>query len=304
LIFSAWGWHGIFAGGKTAHAFEFDTDRVIWNRLSFRAQNIFGKVTTDIHLKFLPIDKAGSLSTIDPAGDALLPSGATILTLTVRSQINPWIGSAETLETETWFDPLDAAALQRVRRRQGKERWQKTYRYTKTGVFREKKKPASQDEIDGTPGQWSNIKESFHPYTLSSAGCSHALDPLTLLFIGSALDLDSNKKTLSLCVFNKKQLHQVRIRKAGVKRVVVDYIEEIKESKIRRQGETEAIKYLFKTRSLAGKDKKAEPFSFLGLKGDFDIFIDKVLKIPVQVSGKISGLGKVKIRLHRIELKK
>jgi hypothetical protein len=126
------------------------------------------------------------------------------------------------------------------------------------------------------------------------------VEPLVLLYLVSAIDLESPNGTLSLCVFNKKQLHQVQIRKAGIQRLVVDYRQKLKEGEVRREGEIEAVKYSFKTRSLAGKDEKAEPFSFLGLKGDFDVFVDKTSRIPVQVSGEIAKFGKVDIKLREV----
>jgi len=85
---------------------------------------------------------------------------------------------------------------------------------------------------------------------------------------------------------------------------VVDYIEKLKESEVRREGEIEAVKFSINTRSLSGKEKKTEQFSFLGLKGDFDIYLDKTAKIPVQVCGHIPGFGEVKIRLQKIEFRK
>ena len=172
------------------------------------------------------------------------------------------------------------------------------------GVSRVRKTPGSPEKNDDTPVQWSNIKESFYPYTLNSACCPHVLEPLVLLFIVSAIDFESDSVPLSFCVFNKKQLHQVQIRKAGVQRLKIDYLEKVAESEVRRKRKIEAVKFSINTRSLAGKEKKTEPFSFLGKKGDFDIYLDKIVKIPVQVCGHIPGFGEVKIRLQKIEFSK
>jgi hypothetical protein len=40
----------------------------------------------------------------------------------------------------------------------------------------------------------------------------------------------------------------------------------------------------------------------MGLKGDFDIFIDKVSRIPVRISGKIPGFGKVEFKLGEVQM--
>jgi hypothetical protein len=49
------------------------------------------------------------------------------------------------------------------------------------------------------------------------------------------------------------------------------------------------------------QDEQPEEFSFMGLKGDFEIYIDAATRIPVQVSGQISRIGKVHIRLQTVE---
>jgi len=286
----------------TAH--EFDANRIIWKSLTFKAKSFFGTVKNDIQLKILPTTESEQLLISSPTGQVLNAAGSDLFFISVISVIEPIVGEPEYINSQAWYDPNPVTVLQRIRLRQGKEKWRKTYRFTNNGVFRLRKKPNGTDEAKMPLGRWTNSEGSFYPYGVSNDGCLRVLEPSVLLYLVSAIDFTLGKKLLSLCVFNKKQLHQVQIRKAGIKRLVVDYLEKLKESEVRREGEIEAVKFSFKTRSLAGKEKKPEPFSFLGLKGDFDIYLDKTAKIPVQVSGNISGLGKVKIRLHRIELKK
>ncbi len=64
----------------------------------------------------------------------------------------------------------------------------------------------------------------------------------------------------------------------------------------------DTIKISFQARSLAPTNKEPEEFSFLGLKGNFDIYIDKASRVPVQVSGKITAFGEVDIRLQEMNL--
>jgi hypothetical protein len=283
---------------------KLDAEALPWKHLAYKAKKVFGTVKTEIQWQNLAAEKVKELLIPVPRGEALQSADIRVFSIEGLSVVKPLWGSVDELKTQAWYDPGNGDVLQRIRWRQGKERWQKSYRFTEKGVWRIRKKPDNPDEIDTTPDRWSDIEESFYPYTLSSAECTHALEPLVLLYLVSAIDLESREETLSLCVFNKKQLHQVQIRKAGVQRMVVDYRQKLKEGEVRREGEIEAVKYSFKTRSLASKEKKPEPFSFLGLKGDFDIYLDKTARIPVQVSGHITGFGKVNIRLHKIEIRK
>ena len=300
LIFSSFGWHSISGVEKTAFAFEIDADKVLWNHLSYRAKSIFGKVTTDVRLLAVPVEEVADLLITDPAGEALQPSGATVFTLTVYSNINPLFGSEEILKTQSWFDPDGAGALQRVRLRQGKDKWQKSYRFTKMGVFRLRKKPKDSREENLTLDQWTKIRNHFYLYGDKGLGCPQILEPASLLYIVSAIDLTLTKKPLNLCVFNKKQLHQIKVSVDGPRRLKVNYLEKSGTRQTRRDHAIDAIKISFQSRPLAPEDQEPEEFSFLGLKGDFDIFIDKATRLPVQVSDKISTFGKVDIKLEEV----
>ena len=300
LIFSSFGWPSISGVEKTAFAFESDADKVLWNHLSYRAKSIFGKVTTDVRLLAVPVEEVADLLITDPAGEALQPSGATVFTLTIYSNINPLFGSDEILKTQSWFDPDGAGALQRVRLRQGKDKWQKSYRFTKKGVFRLRKKPKDSREENLTLDQWTKIRNHFYLYGDKGLGCPQILEPASLLYIVSAIDLTTAHPPLNLCVFNKKQLHLVKVSVGGSQSLKVNYLENQGDNQTRVDKKIDTIKISFQPRSLAPTDIEPEEFSFLGLKGDFDIFFDQVTNLPVQVSGKISAFGKVDIKLEEV----
>jgi hypothetical protein len=87
----------------------------------------------------------------------------------------------------------------------------------------------------------------------------------------------------------------------GLRTVKVDYLEKSGTHQTRRNNAIEAIKISFQPRSLALNNEDPEEFSFLGLKGDFDIYVDQDSGLPVQVSGKIATFGKIDIRLQTVE---
>jgi hypothetical protein len=303
LIFSFLGWHSISGIGTTASAFEIEADKVLWNHLSYQVSDIFGKLTTDVQLKTVPVEAAADLLIKDPAGDALPPTGATLLTLTVYSDIKPLLGSNEILTTQSWFEPNNARALQRVRLRLGKDKWQKSYRFTKNGVLRLRSKPQDSSEENLSPDRWTKIRNHFYPYGDNSAECAQILEPASLLYVLSGMDMSLiREKPLDLCVFNKKQLHRVQLNMAGLKLIKVNYGQIAGENEVLKKDEVETVKISFKTNSLAGPDQEEETFSFLGLNGDFDIYIEKASRIPVQVSGKISAIGKVDLSLQKVNL--
>jgi len=104
----------------------------------------------------------------------------------------------------------------------------------------------------------------------------------------------------SLYVFDRKQLHEVTVQVNERRRLEVSYIEKGSQKEIKREGMIDAVKISFKPQALAPQGEQPEEFSFMGLKGDFDIFFDQVTNLPVQISGKISTFGKVDIKLEEV----
>jgi len=302
VIFSSFGWHSISGFGKGAFAFEIDAEKVLWSHLSFRAKTLFGRVTTDVHLTAGPVEDVADSLITDPAGEALQPSGETLYTLTVNSNINPLFGSDEILETKSWFDASGAGALQHVRQRLGKVKWQRSYRFSKKGVFRLKKTPKDSREESLALDQWTQISNHFYSYGDDRIGCPQVMDPSSLIYIVSAMKATTLPTPLNLCVFYKKQLHRVKVSIAGAQSLKVDYTAKRDDSQIRVDTQIDTIKISFEPSPLSTTDMEPEEFSFLGMKGNFDIFIDKTSRIPVQVSGNISPFGKVDIRLHDVVL--
>jgi len=101
----------------------FEPDRIAWRSLSYKANNIFGKVTTDVYLSASPAEEVADFLIAVPGGVAVVhASGATVFKLTVHSPIDPLLGFDEILNTQSWIDPNGAAALQRIRLRLGQEK--------------------------------------------------------------------------------------------------------------------------------------------------------------------------------------
>ena len=123
--------------------------------------------------------------------------------------------------------------------------------------------------------------------------------------IASVLELEQTATPLYLCVFNKKQLHRVEVSINGTRKLQVNYLEKSMNGQIRRAKRVDAVKLSFRPHPLSPeKNKEPEDFSFLGLKGDFDLYLDVDSGLPVQICGTISTVGKLDIRLVEVELKK
>ena len=281
---------------------EFDSSRVPWKTLSFKCENFWGTAISEVKLEVVQSSNAEKLLISYPKGRALMPTAPQVFTVSVNSTIDPLIGPSDYSETKTWFAPQEGAALQRVRVRVGKEKWQKVYRWTHSGVYRLRKKPNDPDEDNLPMQRWTNTEESFYPYDLEKGDCLNVSEPSVLLFYVSTASLSLGDEPSALCVFNKKQLHRVRIQVEKLQRLKVNYIEKLPNAEKLKRGEIEALKISFKPTSLFKNKAESEPFSFLKLKGDFEIFIEKSTMIPVLVKGQIPNIGRVEVKLLEVGL--
>jgi hypothetical protein len=286
---------------KSSLAGEPEAGQVLWKHLSYQGKHFLGKIETVVSLAGLPAKEAQRVLMPLPEGNPLQASTTHVMVIDVQSAVDPLFGANDLTGSQAWFIPGDATALQRIRFRKGDDIWQNTYRFTQKGVYRLRKKPGRADEKILAPKHWTKIKESFYPYHDKHPGSQAVLEPTGLLYLVSAFDFMKQTAPRNLYVFDRKQLHQVKIHVSGRQRLKVSYLEKTLKKDIRREGLIDAVKISFETRALVPQDEQPEEFSFMGLKGNFEIYIDGATRIPVQVSGQISRIGKVHIRLQTVE---
>ena len=274
---------------------------MVWKRLTYQGKHFLGKLETAVSLTELSALAAQKALISIPEGSALQVSTARVMVLDVQSAVNPLFGATDISGSRAWFTSDDAAALQRIRSRRGDDIWHNTYRFTEKGVYRIRKKPGLADEKQLAPELWTKIKESFYAYQDKRPGSQVVMEPTGLLYLASARAFREEAAPRSLYVFDRKQLHEVEVQVSGRLRLKVSYIEKNQKNDMRREGMTDTLIISFKPRALAPPDQLPEEFSFMGLRGDFEIYIDAATGVPVQISGQISRMGKVHIGLQAVE---
>jgi hypothetical protein len=304
VILVALGFQIVFGAVNISAACDPDAGKVFWRHLAYKGKHFLGKVETDVSLVGLPADEVQCLLIPVPEGNVVQVSSSHVMVISVQSVVDPLIGANDLNLTRSraWFMPVKATALQLIRYRKGDDIWQNTYRFSQKGVYRLRKKPGFAEEKDLPPAQWTKIKESFYPYSDKFPGGCSVLEPTGLLYLVSSVDFIKRADPLILYVFDRKQLHQVKAYVSGHRRIEVDYLAKTPKNEVRKQGKIDAVKVSFSPKALAPKDTEPEEFSFLGLKGDFEIYIDSTSRLPVQVTGTIKGLGEVSIMLREVEL--
>ena len=282
---------------------KLDPKRVPWTQLSYRIKNFSAEVDVQVQLKSLPAAEVETALIKSPQGVPINAWRPESNSITVQYWVDTIFKPPVKTINQVWFNPQDATALGRIRLRRGNADFKKVYRFTEQGVFRHQREPKDQQENSKQPEKWTDVKDTFYAYNLDQLGCPKVTERLVLIYIASAAEISKSMQPLSFCVFGRRQLFHVRLKPEGYHALEVDFIEKKQQGGIRRRGEVEALKIALETQPLASDLKKVEDFSFLGFQEDIAIFIDPVSDLPIQLSGKISMVGNVAIKLHEVQLR-
>ena len=297
---------GFGTGSSRAQSFTnlaLDGGRVSWSKLSFSAKSLAVAVTVEMQLKALPAAEVEAVLIASPRGVAIQPSTPDAWQSVVNMIIDPIFRSPVKLMNEVWFNPEDAAALEWVRLDRGEDDQKKIYRFTREGVFRHRIEPANRQEAKQKPEKWTDVKDSFYSYNLARLGCPNVSENQLLIYIISAAVNSLSRQPLSLCVFGKKQLHNIRLRSGGIEALKVDFIEKRAQGEVRRQGKVEALKIMIEATPMEADQEEVEEFSFLGFHKDIAIYLDPVSRLPIQASGFLPTIGQVDLKLSEARLK-
>jgi hypothetical protein len=283
---------------------ELDAKRVLWTDLSFQAKKLFVTVNTDVHLAPFSTAEFESLWLTEPKLTPLRQADKEIYHTTVDTIIDGVFSSPVIVTTQLWFYPRDASALHRIRLSREEDDFKKIYWFTPEGVHRFRREPNSKQEALLAPEQWTDVKQTFYSYDLTQLGCLQVSEPSLLIYILSAAEFSRNSGPLALCVFGKRQLHQVWLRPKGVQSLKVNYSEKAAEAEVRKKGAVEAIRVKLDAEPMKSDLEKVENFSFFGLRSDISIYLDPKSHIPIQINGKIPTVGSVKLKLREVRMKK
>lgn len=275
---------------------DLDPARVTWTRLKFRADKLFLTAYSEIELKTLPTPEVAAALIASPRSVALRPSGPQTLLLALESSS----GSRDSL-VQVWFNPHDASALQRLKLRGGKKAYQKIFRFTEEGTYSLRTAPENRRQGQLPPDDWGQVEEFFYP-TSSTVSCPVVSEPSLLFYVISVAHLPTGAEPIRICVFSRKSVIPLEIAARGSRSLAVDYSEASAEVTRRRTEEITATEMEIRVRELAGEGEKTD-FEFVGLGGDVAIFLEESSRIPVQVSGRIPGLGIIDVKLIEVDLK-
>ena len=280
----------------------FDAGKLGWSHLSFEASKTGTTTTSKISLQSVTLQEA-KRHWFEPAGaTGRMPQATSVWALEIDTTLKgPFVNKY--WEGRVWLDPADATALQRWRRKHKADGNKKIYRYAAQGVHRQRLEPKDKKEANKPPEQWSDKKHTFYAYPPAVSDCPLVTDPTALLILASTEDLSIGQEPLNVCVFNKKTVYRVQMRAVASESLRVAYRQRSAQGEARRDKEVLAVKVKLSARLMDPNAPDVEVFEFLGLEGDIAIHLDPDTRIPLQVSGTISGAGQGSLRMTEVTLR-
>jgi hypothetical protein len=296
--------YGNAARAQSSSGFQYDPNRVPWTDLTFHAKNFWAEVSTSVELISLPAAEAEALLLPSPKGAPIKPAAPQVYQMTINTTIEPKFRSPVSIYNRIWFNPTDAAALGRIWLRRGEDDYKKIYRFTRQGVFRHQIEPKNMKEALLAPENWSNESDNFYAYDPAKLGCSGITERSLLIYMLSAADnISKTGNPLSLCVFDKRQLHRVKLQQEGTYPISVNFVEKAQQKEIRKEERIDALKIAINAKPMESDLNEVENFSFFGLHEDISIYIDPQTALPIQVSGIIPTVGSAHLKLVEVGLK-
>jgi hypothetical protein len=125
-----------------------------------------------------------------------------------------------------------------------------------------------------------------------------------VMYIASTSGMVETNQPLSLCVFGKRQLFQVRLRPAGLHPVSADYTVKSEQGADRRQNEVKAARIDLESKALKSDLEKEENFSFMGFVTNISFFIDPDRNLPIEIRGDTPLVGGIVFKLKEVRLRK
>jgi hypothetical protein len=270
-----------------------------WNRLHYSAEGGIGSISTILELTSTSLQDMQSPPYTALANTAFQIIASPLLRIDIQARATSLFGDSGTQGT-LWFDPATGAVLQRDKLRPGRKGSRKIYRFGSDGALRLRLEPRDRAEAEQPSDEWSRVKESFFAYDLVDSGCEFVSDPILLLYLVSLPEYIDANRGVQTCLFFDDALYRVRLEPQGSEWLDVNYAVNSAAGRRRVQGRRESLKLLLWVEPLTAGADRAD-FELLELRGTIAIHLDTESRLPLQVSGERSGLGRLRIALVEAE---
>jgi hypothetical protein len=288
VVLSLWTASTLAATGGTA-------SEVSWTELRYGARKLLLTAHTEIRVDTLSAREAAAALREVPGGGGIPAGAGSVARITLDTRMP--FGREETVTT--WVRAGDGTALQTEKLREGKGYW-KLIRYTADGFYQWRAEAQTRAEKALGHEAWGKQRESRHDWKARPRVGVPVIDSYALLYLISAARLDRAGRELVVALEADDRLVQLRFVGAEVRSHDVDFVRT-------GRGRDEQVEGAIRVRALWGEatalGEQVEgdvATGLLDMKGPVTVLVEEGSGIPVEVQGRVDGIGELKVKLEEV----
>ncbi len=263
--------------------------RVAWRELRYTAHKMGMSATVEVRL-----DDGAPRSDLAEGATAPVPGDGLLLESTTRLPGRVFLARER-------IDPAQARVRRIVDTETGAKYHRKTYTLTSHGFLLEVLEPASRAESKLAPERWTRAARSFTPYPRELAEGVPITGPIGLLYAASAASLTSPGDELTVLVLVQTHVERVTLRVESVETVALQFEERSGSVVTEVHEERSGLRLVARSRPVDPSSTSA--FRIFGLGGDVELLWDPVRRLPLEIAGNVTMLGRVHVRLAAVTLR-
>ena len=284
----------LFSHLTLAKNLSLNTNQLYWKNLRYNASKFF--VSFNAKVQYQLLTKA-------QANLSLKDKNKTDKINWQTTNVNPQI----TLETDvlgihSTINLLmneQSKALQRTSLSTGRKNYYHQLNYGTKNISSIKSRPKDKKEKHLNYTQWSNKNEKTYPLSANDK-----VLPLTeteaIFYLISAAKLEKTGDHYTSYIYDKNGTIQLNFDAEAMTKLKVKYRAHFNKKTKRIKTKINVLRIRVSA-SRYHDAKQNSHFSFLGYKGDIDLYIDVKKRIILQIKGKIDYVGTVSIKLKEVD---
>jgi len=265
---------------------------VRWDKIEFRARKFLIGASSVMEWSILDTETSGA-EWIEPGdvagveGTPIAP-GEDILRIAYNSD---FLGTH--YYSVLWIDPKTGAILQYETAKDGRKAKHRVYRFTNMGVFRRTWRPKADEEILAWH-QWTDRSGDYLPFQ-PEAQDQVIADTLSLVYLVSTSDLGRGVKQLDYLAYGNREISRAVFSTAEPTAIKTDFYIQGPIREQRCHGKFNVLKIDLDIQHVG--DVIDPDFGFLT---EVELYITPDTRIPVVLSGRAEGLGKLTIKAKQV----
>jgi len=265
---------------------------VPWDKIEFRARKFLIGASSVMEWSILDTVTSGA-EWIEPAdvagveGTPIAP-GEDILRIAYNSD---FLGTH--YYTVLWIDPRTGAILQYETNKDGRKAKHRVYRFTNMGVFRRTWRPQA-DEKKLAWHQWTDQSGDYRPFQREAQNRVIA-DTLSLVYLVSTSGLGRDVEQLDYLAYGNREISRAVFSTAEPTAIKTEFYIQGPIREQRCHGKIKVMKIELDIQHVG--DVIDPDFGFLT---EVELYLTPDTRIPVVLSGRAEGLGKLTIKAKKV----